>query len=704
MTQKETHSSLTMIKKRNGTIVEFVKEKITDAIYNSALAVGGDDKAMAQILADKVVTILEFTYDDKNIPTVEDVQDIVEKVLIKLGHAKTAKAYILYRKQREKLRRTKGTFLEVKKSMDEYLKKTDWRVYENSNSDYSFSGLMSHVAGKIIANYTLNEIYTERVADAHRNADLHIHDLGYGVVGYCCGWSLKNLLLQGFGGVPKKIQSKPPKHLEVAVVQIINFLGTLQMEHAGAQAFSSVDTLLAPFVKTDKLDYIRVKQNMQMLVFSLNVPSRWSCQAPFTNFTFDWTVPEAMKNEKALVAGEKQDFTYGDCQEEMDMINKAFIEVMLEGDAAGRTFFYPIPTYNITKDFDWGSENSKLLFEMTSKYGTPYFQNFVNSKLKPSDIRSMCCRLQLDLKQLRSRMGGLFGAADQTGSIGVVTINMPRIGFQAKNEKEFFERLGYAMDTAKESLEIKRKVVDNNLKSGLMPFTKFYLGDYRSHFSTIGLNGMHEALLNLTGKGNDTEEGRKMAVKTLNFMRDKLTQYQEETGNFYNLEASPCESATYRFVRKIEQSIKFAREDKKHFPEIITAGTETSPYYTNSTHLPVNYTEDIFEALEKQDKLQVLYTGGTVHHCFIGEKIEDWQTTKKLVKKIAESFKMPYFTITPTFSVCPEHGYISGEHKNCPNMVEDSEEEIRGGSNEMQQENRDIQSHSRVLSSSPKLE
>lgn len=691
--EKKFVSGLSMIKKRDGTIVEFVKEKIANAIYNAADSVGGKDKNLAEKLADKVTTILEFKYDNKNVPSVENVQDIVEKVLVKTGHAKTAKAYILHRKKHESFRRSKGTFIEVKNAMNEYLKKTDWRVYENSNSDYSFSGLMSHISGKMIANYTLNELYSDKVSTAHREGDIHIHDLGYGVVGYCSGWSLNNLLMRGFGGVDKKIRSKPPKHLEVACIQMINFMGTLQMEHAGAQAFSSVDTLLAPFIKKDNLDFKKVKQNMQMLIFSLNVPSRWSCQAPFTNFTFDWVVPDDMKDEKALVGGKEQEFTYGDCQEEMGMINRAFIEVMLEGDADDRTFFYPIPTYNITKDFDWDSENSKLLFEMTSKYGTPYFQNFINSPLNPSDVRSMCCRLQLDLKELRNKMGGLFGAGDQTGSIGVVTINLPRLGYLSKNEEEFLDNVEVIMGVAKDSLEVKRRIVEKNLQAGLMPFTKLYLGTYKNHFSTIGINGMHEALLNLIGQGIDTKEGKKLAIKTLDFIREKLSEYQEETGNLYNLEASPCESATYRF----------AKEDKKRFPGVISAGTKERSYYTNSTHLPVNHTEDLFEALQHQDNFQTLYTGGTVHHCFIGEKIDDWEITKKLVKKIAYSFKLPYFTITPTFSICPEHGYISGEHESCP--LEDNKIKILGGEkHEMQSQDRSIQSHSRILSPSPELE
>jgi ribonucleoside-triphosphate reductase len=652
------------IKKRDGTVVEFVKEKITNAILKAAESVGGKDRKLAEVLANKVLTILEYKFDKDNIPTVEDVQDIVEKVLIKNSHAKTAKAYILYRRQREKRRISKGVFLEVKDSMDEYLNKTDWRVYENSNSEYSFSGLMQHTSGKIIANYTLNEIYTEEIAASHRNADLHIHDLSCGVVAYCCGWSLKNLLTKGFGGAARKIRSRPPKHLDVVVIQMVNFLGSLQMEHAGAQAFSSVDTLLAPFVKKDKLTYKEVKQNMQRLIFSLNVPSRWGCQAPFTNFTFDWEIPEDMVSEPAVVGGVKQDFTYGECQKEADMVNKAFIEIMLDGDADGRTFFYPIPTYNITKDFNWDSENAKLLFEMTSKYGTPYFQNFINSPLNPSDIRSMCCRLQLDLKELRNKMGGLFGAGDQTGSIGVVTINLPRIGYLSKTEDDFLNRLKKLMNLAKQSLEIKRELIEKNLKNGLMPYAKVYLGSYNQHFSTIGLNGMHEALLNFNGKGIETSEGRKFTLKVLNFTREKLKEFQEETGSLYNLEATPAESATFRFAKK----------DIELYPDMITAGTKEAPYYTNSTHLPVDHTRDIIEALEHQDDLQVLYTGGTVLHGFLGESISDWKVTRNLIKKVAYNFKLPYFTLTPTFSICPVHGYLQGEQKYCPK--EHTSEEI----------------------------
>lgn len=655
--EEDNKQRILRIRKRDGRVVEFVPEKITNAIFKAAEAVGGHDKKIAEELANNAVTILEYKFGPKEIPTVEEAQDIIERVLIKSGHAKTAKAYILYRKQREKLRISKGIFLEVKNAMDEYLHKTDWRVYENSNSEYSFSGLMQHTSGKIIANYTLNEIYPEEIGTAHRKGDLHIHDLSYGVVAYCCGWSLKNLLTKGFGGAARKIRSKPPKHLDVVVIQMVNFLGSLQMEHAGAQAFSSVDTLLAPFVKKDNLSYKQVKQNMQRLIFSLNVPSRWGCQAPFTNFTFDWNIPEDMEKEQAIIGGVKQDFTYGECQKEADMINKAFIEIMLEGDADGRTFFYPIPTYNITKDFEWDSESAKLLFEMTSKYGTPYFQNFINSSLKPSDIRSMCCRLQLDLKQLRNKMGGLFGSGDQTGSIGVVTINMARIGYLSKTEDDFFKRLERLMNLAKQSLEIKRELVEKNLKNGLMPYAKVYLGSYNQHFSTIGLNGAHEALLNFNGKGIGTKEGKDFALKILNFMREKLKKFQEETGNLYNLEATPAESSTYRFAKK----------DVELYPDIITAGRKEAPYYTNSTHLPVDYTRDIFEALEHQDNLQILYTGGTVLHGFLGERINDWKITRNLVKKIAYNFKLPYFTLTPTFSICPICGYLPGEQKYCPN-------------------------------------
>lgn len=655
------------IRKRNGHIVGFTRDKITSAIFKAAKAVGGHDKNISEDLADQVITQINQQFHERSIPAVEEIQDIVEKTLIKAGYAKTAKAYILYREQRERKRDAQSTFIEVKNAVDEYMEKTDWRVYENSNSDFSFSGLMSHIAGKIIANYALHEMYPKSVADAHRSGAMHIHDLSHAIVAYCCGWSLRQLIKKGFGGVRHKICSLPPKHLDVVVVQMVNFLGSLQMEHAGAQAFSSLDTLLAPFVRADKLEYKQVKQQMQKFIFSLNVPSRWGCQPPFTNVTLDWVCPEDMQYEPAIVGGEPQDFTYGDCQKEMDMINKAFIEVYLEGDSKSRPFFYPIPTYNITKDFAWDTENANLLFKLTAKYGVPYFQNFVNSSLKPSDVRSMCCRLQLDLKALKNKTGGLFGAGEQTGSVGVVTVNLPRIGYKSENKEQFKTNLAAVMDLAKESLEIKRQVVEINLKKGLMPFTRAYLPSYDQHFSTIGINGMHEALLNLLGpdKGIDSKEGKEFAIEVLHFMRELLTKYQEETGHLYNLEAAPCESATYRF----------ALRDREQFPSIIQSGTKDAPYYTNSTHLPVAATPDIFEALDHQDELQVLYTGGTVVHGFIGEKIDDPEVCKRLVKKISENYRLPYFTVTPTFSICPEHGYISGAHHHCNHTVKEEEKE-----------------------------
>jgi ribonucleoside-triphosphate reductase len=657
-----TENSVKEIRKRNGHIVNFDREKITSAIFKAAKAVGGHDRQLAEELTGKVLAQINQQFHARSIPAVEEIQDIVEKTLIKDGYAKTAKAYILYREQRERKRDAQSTFIEVKNAVDEYMEKTDWRVFENSNSDFSFSGLMSHISGKIIANYALHEMYPKSIADAHRSGEIHIHDLSHAIVAYCCGWSLKNLIKKGFGGVRHKICSRPPKHLDVVVIQMVNFLGSLQMEHAGAQAFSSLDTLLAPFIRVDGLSYKQVKQQMQKFIFSLNVPSRWGCQPPFTNVTLDWVCPEDMKYEPAIVGGETQDFAYGDCQKEMDMINKAFMEVYLEGDAEARPFFYPIPTYNITKDFAWDTENANLLFKLTAKYGVPYFQNFVNSSLKPSDVRSMCCRLQLDLKELKNKTGGLFGAGEQTGSVGVVTINLPRLGFTAENKEQFKAKLLSVMDLAKDSLEIKRDVVETNLKKGLMPFTRAYLGSYDQHFSTIGINGMHEALLNLLGKdkGIDSPEGKEFAIEVLNSMRERLKQYQEETGHLYNLEAVPCESATYRF----------ALRDREQFPSIIQSGTAESPYYTNSTHLPVSATSDIFEALDHQDALQVLYTGGTVVHGFIGENIEDAEVCKRLVKKIAENYRLPYFTVTPTFSICPEHGYISGTHHECNHVLE----------------------------------
>ncbi len=542
---------------------------------------------------------------------------------------------------------------EIEGIVEGYLLKDDWRIWENSNSEYSFSGLLLHVAGKCIEEYTLRKVYPERIARAHRYGYIHIHDLSFGIIPYCAGWSLYDLLRRGFGGVRNKIRAKPPKHLDTAVAQIINFLGTMQMEFAGAQAFSSVDTYLAPFIWKDKLDYRKIKQNIQRLIYGLNIPSRWGSQTPFTNFTFDLKPPEDLEFLPALVGGEELSRTYGDFEEEMEMINRAFIEVMIEGDANGRIFTFPIPTYNLTKDFDWDSDLADALFEMTAKYGIPYFQNYIGSDLNPRSIRAMCCRLQLNLDELKSRGNGLFGSGELTGSIGVVTINLNRLGYESKDEDEFFENLSHYMEIAKESLEIKRRIIMENLERGLLPFTRVYLKDFRNHFSTVGIIGMHECLMNLFGIGIYTKEGREFAIKTLKFMREKLREFQRETGNLYNLEATPGEGASYRL----------AMLDKKYHPDIYTSGKE-HPYLTNSTWLPADFECDIYFALKHQEDLQTLYTGGTVFHAYLGERISA-EGAKVLVRKMAET-RIPYFTVTPTFSVCPEHGYISGEHWNCP--------------------------------------
>ena len=646
---------LAKIRKRDGRIVDFEQGKITRAIWNAAQAVGGKNKELAEHLSDKVVAVLEYQFGDKITPTVEEIQDIVEQVLIKNGHDKTAKAYILYREQHKKLREMKATFLDVNDTVGEYIDQVDWRVKENSNTDFSFSGLMLHVSGKVIAGYLLNKIYTTAISDAHRKGYIHLHDLSNGVVGYCAGWSLKNLLLKGFGGVANKAECKPAKHLDVAVHQMVNFIGCLQMEFAGAQAFNSVDTLLAPFVRADNLSYKQVKQCMQMLVFSLNIPSRWGSQTPFSNLTFDWTVPEDMNNEKAVVGGERLDTTYGDYRKEMDIVNRAFLDVMNEGDATGRVFTFPIPTYNLTKDFDWESENAKLLFEVTSKYGVPYFQNYVGSNLDPRSVRAMCCRLNLNMNELINRPGHTFAAGDNTGSVGVVTINLNRLAYESKTKEEFFEKIRQYMILAKDSLEIKRMIVEKNMKNGLMPYTKVYLGTFKNHFSTIGLCGMNEACKNLIGEGIFSDEGKALAIDTLNFMRETIKPFQQETGNLYNLEATPAEGTAYRF----------ANLDKKMYPDIITAG-EDVPYLTNSTHIGVGETDDLFAALEHQNDIQPLYTGGTILHAFLGEKLSSAESCKQLVRKIAQNTQLPYFTITPTFSICKEHGYIIGEKPTCP--------------------------------------
>lgn len=648
--------------KRNGSKVAFDKERIFRAIQRAAEATGEFDSIAARKITEMVVQFLAKQKKMKKTVTVEEIQDIVEFALMSSGYFNTARAYIIYREKRAQSRSTESVVVEVARTMDEYLHQADWRVNANANQGYSLGGMILNSAGKISANYWLNVVYTREIRTAHIEGDFHIHDLDM-FSGYCAGWSLRQLLEEGFNGVPNKVESLPPKHLETAVSQMVNFLGTLQNEWAGAQAFSSFDTYLAPFIKLDNLDYKQVKQCIQQFIFNLNVPSRWGTQTPFTNITLDWVCPKDMRDMQPKIGGKKIDFTYGDCQAEMDMLNKAFIEVMTEGDANGRIFTFPIPTYNITKDFDWDNENAQALFEMSAKYGIPYFQNFINSELDPSDVRSMCCRLQLDLRELRARGGGLFGSGEMTGSVGVVTINLARIGYLAKSKQEYFARLQRLMDIAKESLEVKRKVVQENIDRGLLPYTKRYLGTLHNHFGTIGLNGMNESALNFMGEDISTEKGKAFAEEVLVFMRNRLSDYQEETNNLYNLEATPAEGTTYRF----------AREDAKRFPGIIQSGTAEAPYYTNSTHLPVSYTDDPLFALEHQDSLQTKYTGGTVMHMFLGERIKDWQSARSFVKKIAERFHLPYYTLTPTFSICRSHGYLHGEIQECPTCGETCE-------------------------------
>ncbi len=656
-----------LIRKRDGRLVRFDKAKIANAIWKAARAVGGTDRTLASSLADKVVAIAEERFKDR-IPTVEDIQDIVEKVLIENGHARTAKAYILYRKQHSDLRNLASLFSSFE-IIDNYINKTDWRVKENSNMSYSLQGLNNHIASKLVENYWLGKIYPPEIQSKHKSGDFHIHDLG--TLGpYCVGWDLKQLLILGFGGVPGKIETKPAKHFRTALGQVVNFFYTLQGEAAGAQAFSNFDTLLAPFIRYDNLTYKEVKQAMQEFLFNVNVPTRVGFQTPFTNITMDLSVPEFMKKEPVIIGGKIMDKTYGEFQKEMDMINRAFAEVMLEGDAKGRPFTFPIPTYNITKDFDWDNEVLDPVWEMTAKYGIPYFSNFVNSDMKPEDARSMCCRLRLDNRELRKRGGGLFGANPLTGSIGVVTINLPRLGYVSKDENEFFERLSRLMDLAKESLEIKRKVLEKFTEQGLYPYSKYYLKDikqgfgsyWKNHFSTIGLIGLNEASLNLIGEPITTNEGLKFAVKVLDYMRERISDYQEETGNIYNLEATPAEGTSYRL----------ARLDKEKYPDIIVANEKNyrelgaAPYYTNSSQFPVDYSDDLFEILDKQDLLQIKYTGGTVLHIFLGEKAPSIEAVKRLVRTIAFRYRLPYYTLSPTFSICPIHGYIPGEHEFCP--------------------------------------
>jgi ribonucleoside-triphosphate reductase (formate) len=648
--------------KRDGRKVPFDEKKIENAAAK-ALSATREVEARDISSVARAVTIMAETAlsaKSRETPSVEDIQDAVEDALMKCGFTKTARAYILYRSQHDRVRQTKKTLLDYKKLVDGYIgAEKDWRVKENSTVTLSVGGLILSNSGAITANYWLSEIYDEEIARAHRECFFHIHDLSM-LTGYCAGWSLKQLIQEGLGGVPGRITSAPAKHLSTLCNQMVNFLGIMQNEWAGAQAFSSFDTYLAPFVRVDNLSYDEVKQCIQSFIYGVNTPSRWGTQAPFTNVTLDWTVPEDMKDMPAIVGGKEMDFTYGSCKKEMDMVNRAFIEIMIEGDACGRGFQYPIPTYSITKDFDWSAtENNRLLFEMTAKYGTPYFSNYINSDMKPSDVRSMCCRLRLDLRELRKKGGGYFGSGESTGSIGVVTLNLPRLAYLSENSGEFYEKLGHYMDVAARSLDIKRRVITRLMNEGLYPYTRRYLGTFKNHFSTIGLVGMNEAIRNARWLSGDItgKEGHAFAIDVLNFMRNRLSDYQEKYGALFNLEATPAESTTYRF----------AKHDTEEFPDIITAAKEgQAPFYTNSTHLPVGFTDDIFDAMELEDDMQVLYTSGTVFHGFLGECLPDWKSAACLVKKMAENFRMPYFTISPTYSVCAKDGYIPGEHFTCP--------------------------------------
>ena len=651
--------------KRDGEFVDFNIEKIRGAILKAFKA---KDKEYTDDTIDFLALKVTADFNDKiqnGKIAVEDVQDSVERVLQRAGYEDVAKAYILYRREREKVRNMKSALLDYKKTVDGYVKTSDWRVKENSTVTYSVGGLILSNSGAITANYWLSEIYDNEIADAHRNTDIHIHDLSM-LTGYCAGWSLKQLIQEGLGGVPGKITSAPAKHLPQLCNQMVNFLGIMQNEWAGAQAFSSFDTYLSAFVKADALSYEQTKKSIESFIYGVNTPSRWGSQAPFTNITLDWTVPNDLAELNAIVGGKEMPFKYKDCQKEMDMVNKAFIEVMLEGDANGRGFQYPIPTYSITRDFDWSeTENNRLLFEMTSKFGTPYFSNYINSDMEPSDVRSMCCRLRLDLRELRKKSGGYFGSGESTGSIGVVTINLPRCAYLSSNENDFFARLNKMMDIAARSLKVKRTTVTKLLNEGLYPYTKHYLGTFNNHFSTIGLVGMNEATLNAKWLGKDLthKEAQEFAKKVLNHMRTRLSDYQEMYGDLYNLEATPAESTAFRF----------AKHDKAQFPDIVTANENGSPYYTNSSHLPVGYTQDIFSALDVQDELQTLYTSGTVFHAFLGERLPNWKSAANLVKKIAENYKLPYYTLSPTYSICADHGYLNGEQKVCPHCGKPTE-------------------------------
>lgn len=656
------------VTKRDGTLAPFDSNKIYNAIKKAGESTGEFGESESWLLTSQVLKVLKHKFSE-SLPTIEHIQDIVEQVLISANYFATAKAYILYRDQRNRARTDRKVMVDVESSINEYLEKLDWRVNANANQGYSNGGLILNVSGKVTANYWLSHVYPAEVGEAHRNGDIHIHDLDM-LAAYCAGWSLKNLLHEGFNGVPGKTEAGPAKHLSAAVGQMVNFMGTLQNEWAGAQAFSSVDTYLAPYIRADHLTYEQVEQSIQELIYNLNVPSRWGSQTPFTNFTFDWVCPEDLRDKHPIIAGVEQPFTYGDLKEEMHMINKAYMTVMMKGDIKGRPFTFPIPTYNMTPDFPWEDDNTELLFEMTAKYGLPYFQNFINSVLKPGQIRSMCCRLQLDLRELLARGNGLFGSAEQTGSIGVITFNCARLGYVYKgDEAGLFARVDELMNIARTSLEIKRKVIQRLIDNGLFPFTKRYLGTLRNHFSTIGVNGINEMIRNFTNNEHNIADqwGQDFAVKFLDYIRAKMVKIQEETGHMYNLEATPAESATYRF----------AREDKKRFKGIIQAGTEENPYYTNSSQLPVGFTDDPFEALDLQSTLQTKYTGGTVLHLYMGQRISSAKVCRDIVRKVLTNYRLPYVTITPTFSVCPKHGYISGEHKFCPICDEEKKAEKR---------------------------
>ncbi len=658
---QKTIESPSEILKRDGQVAAFDSGKITSALTRAGIASGEFDAGAARWITDRVVSLLKEEGVERL--GIEKIQDAVESTLFHSGYPKTLRAYIVYREQHRKLRNDRKTLVDVESSINEYLEQLDWRVNANANQGYSLGGLILNVSGKMVANYWLSHVYPPEVGEAHRAADVHVHDLDM-LSGYCAGWSLRVLLEEGLNGIPGRIDSAPPKHLSSAIAQIVNFLGTLQNEWAGAQAFSSFDTYLAPYLRKDRLDYGQVKQCMQELIYSLNVPSRWGTQTPFTNLTFDWICPEDLRASFPKIGGEFMDFTYGELQEEMDMLNRAYIEVMMQGDAKGRVFTFPIPTYNITSDFDWHSPNAERLFEMTAKYGLPYFQNFINSELKPNMIRSMCCRLQLDLRELLKRGNGLFGSAEQTGSLGVVTVNCARLGYQYQDDEEgLLRRMDELLELGKVSLEIKRKVIQRQMDNGLFPYTKRYLGTLRNHFSTLGVNGINEMIRNFTKDHDDitTPWGHAFAVRLLNHVRSRMLQFQEETGNMYNLEATPAEGTTYRF----------AKEDRKRFPDILQAGTSDMPYYTNSSQLPVGFTDDPFEALERQDELQRKYTGGTVLHLYMTEPVSSPDACRKLIKRALSRFTLPYITVTPTFSICPKHGYLGGKHAFCPKCDEE---------------------------------